>query len=111
MSTPRALPGGRLPQTEKDLARAIRDLAAMFGWQRYHTHRSDYSPAGFPDETLCRPPRVVFAELKSEVAWKRPDHGCSPEQLRWLELLRQCPGVEVHLWRPSDLDDIVRTLR
>jgi hypothetical protein len=53
----------------------------------------------------------VFAELKSEVAWKRPDHGCSPEQLRWLELLRQCPGVEVHLWRPSDLDDIVRTLR
>src|SRR3954462_9408386 len=32
--------------TERDLTRAVADIARLFGWERYHTHRSDFSPAG-----------------------------------------------------------------
>jgi hypothetical protein len=49
-----------------------------------------------------RPPRLVLAELKSE-AGKVTEH-----QARWLALLHACPGVEVFLWRPSDLERIER---
>jgi hypothetical protein len=103
---PRALP--RPPAaTEKQLAAKVRDLAALFGWDRYHTHRSDFSPAGFPDETLVRPPRLIFAELKSDSPHAKP----SPAQQTWLDVLARIPGVEVYLWRPKDLDLIVRILR
>ena len=100
------LPARALPaMTEKDLTRAVADLARMYGWHRYHTHRSDFSPAGWPDEVLCRPPRLVIAELKS-------DKGkASPAQQEWLELLDRVEVVEPYLWRPADLDDIARVLR
>lgn len=91
--------------TERDLTRQVADLAKIFGWHRYHTHRSDFSPAGWPDEVLCRPPRLVIAELKG-------DKGrMSPAQQEWLDLLGQVPGVEVYLWRPADLDQIAQVLR
>ena len=91
--------------TERDLTRAVADLAKTFGWARYHTHRSDFSPAGWPDEVLCRPPRLVIAELKGDKG-KLSEH-----QQEWIDLLGQVPGVEVHVWRPADLDDIVKVLR
>jgi hypothetical protein len=100
---PRAIPG-RLPITEKDVERHVKDAARHFGWARYHTHRSDFSPAGWPDEVLVRPPRMVIAELKGR--GKDP----SPAQAEWLALLRLIPGIEVYVWRPDDLDDIDRIL-
>jgi hypothetical protein len=48
---------------------------------------------------------LVFAELKSERGKLKP------EQEAWLEALRQVPGVEVHVWRPSDMDAIAEVLR
>lgn len=91
--------------TERDLAGYVRDLARTLGWRRYHTWLAKHSPAGFPDEVLCRPPRLIFAELKS-------DRGTlKPEQEAWLGELRQVPGVEVYLWRPADMDEIARVLR
>jgi hypothetical protein len=51
--------------TERELAGAVRDLAKLFGWLRYHTWTSVHSPAGFPDEILLRGSRLVVAELKS----------------------------------------------
>ena len=92
--------------TERQLEREVKRLADQFGWERYHTHRSDFSAAGFPDETLCRPPRLIFAELKSDL----PGARVSKNQQKWLDLLKQCPGVEVYLWRPEDLEDIARIL-
>ena len=90
--------------SEADLDRAVRALAQRCGWDRYHTFSSRRSPQGFPDLLLCRPPRVVFAELKSERG------RLTPHQEHWLDLLRRCPGIEVYLWRPSDFDRIVKTL-
>lgn len=91
--------------SERDLTAFVRDVAKAFAWRRYHTWLSKHSPAGFPDEVLLRPPRLVFAELKSERGRLKP------EQEAWLEDLRQVPGVEVYQWRPEDMDAIVEVLR
>jgi len=91
--------------TERELTGYVRDVARLFGWRRYHTWLSQHSPAGFPDEVLVRPPRIVFAELKS-------DKGkLTEEQAAWLYELGRVPGLEVHVWRPEDADVIAEVLR
>jgi hypothetical protein len=52
-----------------------------------------------------RPPRLVFAELKSETGTVKP------AQAEWLDVLRAVPGLEVYVWRPGDMDEIARVLR
>jgi hypothetical protein len=91
--------------TERDLTTYVRDLATLLGWRRYHTWLSKHSPAGFPDEVLVRRGRLVFAELKSEKAKLKP------EQQAWLNDLRLVPGIEVYIWRPSDMQAIAELLR
>lgn len=93
-SAPRSIPDVRR-LNEKELAVAVAQTARDRGWRRYHTHRSDFSPAGFPDETLVRGGRLVIAELKSEGG------KLSPLQAAWLEDLGQVAGIEVYLWRPE----------
>jgi hypothetical protein len=91
--------------SERDLTAYVRDVARTCGWLRYHTWKSIHSPAGFPDEVLVRPPRLVFAELKSASGRLKP------EQEAWLEALQQVPGVDVFVWRPDDMDEIAEALR
>ncbi len=50
--------------TEAQLERTVKDLAERMGWLYYHTHRSQHSPAGFPDCVMLRGDRQVVAELK-----------------------------------------------
>ena len=92
------------PITEREFTTQVRDLARLFGWLRYHTWLSQHSSAGFPDEVLVRPPRVIFAELKSESGH------LSGDQEEWLDALARC-GQEVYLWRPPMLDSITELLR
>jgi hypothetical protein len=61
--------------SERDLSGFVADCARLFGWRRYHTWLSRRSPAGFPDEVLVRPPRLVFAELKSDRGRLTPEQG------------------------------------
>jgi hypothetical protein len=91
--------------TEGQLREQVRSLAALFGWKLYFTWSSVNSPRGFPDLCLVRPPRLVFAELKSASG------KTTPEQDLWLGELSQVPGVEVHLWRPLDVEEIAEVLR
>ncbi|MCL6476465.1 MAG: hypothetical protein K6U75_15600 [Firmicutes bacterium] len=35
----------------------------------------------------------------------------TPAQQEWLNLLKDCPSVEVYLWTPEDWDEIERVLR
>lgn len=81
---------------EKTLQEAVRRLALAGGWRYYHTHRSQHSPAGFPDVCIVRDGVLLFAELKRETG------KLSDEQQAWLDDLRAA-GVEVYVWRPSDL--------
>jgi hypothetical protein len=91
--------------TEAQFLRQVQHLAAMFSWRGYHPALSKWSERGWPDIALCRPPRLILAELKSEFG------KVTPQQAEWLADLARCPGVEVYLWRPSDFERIVELLR
>lgn len=100
---------GVLPAGSEDaFSQAFGQLAAFTGWRGYHTHRSDRSQAGFPDWTLVRGPRLVFAELKKtsaaprvrldEIAnrpeWLR-DRSITNDQASWLMALRAVQDATV----------------
>jgi VRR-NUC domain. len=83
---------------EQALLNQVRALAHALGWLAYHTHRSERSEPGFPDLTLVKGDRLIFAELKTERG-----KTTGPQEL-WLAALTQA-GAEVHLWRPTRLLD------
>ena len=85
--------------TEAQLQAAVVELARFFGWRHYHAFDSRRSARGWPDLVLCRPPRLVFVELKS--AGGR----LTPEQRDWLAALAGVPGIEAGVWRPADWTD------
>ncbi len=101
--------------TERDFQQAVIDLARLMGWRVHHTRPAltqrgrwltpIQGDAGFPDLVLCRPPRLILAELKRVGA--RP----TPQQQGWLDALSACTGAEVYLWTPADWETIVRMLR
>jgi len=90
------------------------DLAQALHWRAHHV-RPAWSKKGwrtpiqgdpgFPDLVLVRPPRVIFAELKSERG------RLSDEQEIWIDWLEKCHLGEIYIWKPSDWDDIVSKLR
>lgn len=94
---------------EAVLQEQVRQVAQLHGWRYYHTHRSDRSPAGFPDTVLLRRDRLIFAELKRQAKRYKP----SPAQQAWLDDLQQLAdfslsavgAVEVYVWRPLDMLD------
>jgi hypothetical protein len=102
-------------QREKDFQRAVIEYAKMMGWRVHHTlpaitQRGRWitpvqGDTGFPDLVLCRPPRLVLAELK------RVGGKVSPQQREWLDALQACVGVECYIWYPSDWDTIIHTLK
>lgn len=92
--------------SEKQFQAQVVELARLYNWLVYHTYDSRRSAPGFPDLVLVRPPRLIFAELKSEEGRARP------EQRTWLEALSGCTQApESHLWRPRDLQEIQTLLK
>lgn len=105
--------------SEKDLDRYVKDLADLYGWQRYHQVTGVFCPTcrkptyskvagmpGFPDMVMAHSNgRLIFAELKSQIGTLRPG------QPEWLLLLNRGQGREVYLWRPSDMDAIAQILQ
>jgi hypothetical protein len=92
-------------ETERAFLQSVFAVARDFGWAAYHPHLSKWGAAGWPDLSLVRPPRLMFVELKAERG------RTTPAQERWLALLGSCPGVEVHVVRPSELAQLVEWLR
>ena len=90
--------------SEKQWAAHVVQLARRRGWAVFYVHDSRGSPAGWPDVIACRPPRFVVSELKTERGRLRP------EQSMWLALLRACDGIEVFVWRPSDIRAVEEVL-
>lgn len=80
--------------TEAQLQNCVRDCAQLFGWRFYHPWISVKSAGGFPDCTMVRGDRIIFAELKG-VRGK-----VSEAQEAWLSDLAEA-GVETYLWRPE----------
>lgn len=101
---------------ESEWQAQIVQLAELLGWHWAHfraartTHgwRTPVSGplgAGFPDLVLAHPSkrRIIFAETKREQG------ATSAEQDIVLDTLR-ATGVEVYVWRPSDLAIVIETL-
>lgn len=95
----------RTLRLERELRRFVMRFAREQGWLAYHGRTSKHlsgkwatvieGDAGFPDLVLCRPPRLLFVELKSE-------HGrLKTQQRQWLNALLGT-GVEVYVWRFKD---------
>lgn len=89
--------------TEAQLLAAVRRLATALGWRTYHTHDSRRSPAGFPDLTLVRRGRLVFAELKTERGKTTGEQDAWLADLADVEL--RADNVRAYVWRPRDLLD------
>lgn len=90
--------------SEKEWQAQVVRLAELHGWWAYHPYDSRRSTPGWLDLTLIRPPRFVVAELKTEAG------RVSRAQWTVIDLLAECPGVEVFVWRPSDWPEVERTL-
>ena len=92
---------------ESTFQRSVLELGRALGW-RCHAGPLDQrrcDGAGYPDVVMARPPRLLYAELKTNVG------KLSPAQKEWIADLKGCPGAEVYVWRPADMDDIVNTLQ
>lgn len=88
---------------EKEWQEEVVKAAKLGGWAYYHTYDSRRSTPGFPDLVLARAPELVIAELKTLRG------RVSREQQQWLDKLAAC-GVEVHVWRPDQLDEVYARL-
>lgn len=82
--------------SEEEFQQQVIDYAKVYGWKVYHTRYSLGSTGGYPDLTMVKGRRIIFAELKRQNGRVRPD------QEVWLVELRKVPGAEVFVWRPSD---------
>jgi hypothetical protein len=85
-----------LPVTEKAWSQTVYDAARWRGWFAYRVLRSTGSAPGFPDLVLIRPPRLVFAELKTGRG------RLTKAQVECLALLECIPGAEVYVWVSTD---------
>ena len=108
MTPPGVVLPGALVESADGFLGWVRDLArrrpVADRWRTYHTLRSKGSEPGFPDLILIRPPRLIFAELKS-------DRGrLTRAQREWRADLEAC-GVEVYTWRPSERSHVEAILR
>lgn len=97
---------------ESDFQEWLRQLAEVYGYMFYHTHRSQFSPSGFPDIVMVRlepKPRLIFIELKTDdLKHSQP----SIDQWVWLYILQHIgKPVECFLWRPSDRDFIEEVMK
>jgi len=103
--------------SESDLLATVIEMAHALGWRVHHVYdsrinpraprrsgRERYTDPGFPDLVLCRPPRLLFVELK------RDDGRLRAGQVDWLDALEDC-GVETMVVRPADLDRLEEELR
>lgn len=93
----------RVVQSEAAFQRAVERLLDLYGWRWHHEVDSRKSKPGFPDLIACRRDRALAIELKSARGV------LSADQREWIAAL-QGSGVETHIWRPKDMDEVVKVL-
>lgn len=91
---------------ERELQRAVIDVARIFGWRVAHFRPSQTSKGwrtaveadgkGFPDLVLLRGAELKVRELK--VGRGKP----TAEQIQWMDAFRMA-GIDVGVWTEEDL--------
>ncbi len=105
--------------TEAQFQRTVTALATATGWTWWHVSDSrrfaggritgDAHVSGLLDLVMSHPTRgFVFAELKRQDGKVRDSQRKAFAALEPAALASR--NVRVHLWRPSDFDDVVRPL-
>lgn len=96
--------------SEREWQSHVCKIADLKGWRYYHppdnrpvNGRIQKVVSGFPDLCLIKNNRMIFAELKRERGI------VSEQQEDWIQAIKNC-GIEVYVWRPSDLHDLVAIL-
>lgn len=100
-------PAPPLDILEEPFQQMVLKLARGNGWLAYHTRDSRRSEPGYPDCAFAKldPPfRYFMAEIKRE--GEEP----TEKQWRWINAIRAA-GVACYVWRPSDWEFVVRTLK
>ena len=92
------------PISERDWQKRVTKWAKDLGWTVQTTYFSPYSSRGILDLSMCRPPRFILAELKTDRGKLRP------EQREWIDLVGKC-GIEVFVWKPSDEKQVLEILK
>ena len=94
--------------SEAQLQSSIIEAAGYGGWLHFHVSRSDLGRAtpGFPDLVLVHPTRkeLLFVELKSSKGKLRP------EQVVWIDALKDVEFISVGVIRPADADELIARL-
>ena len=96
--------GYQIDLSERELREQVRDMCGLFGWKFHFTWLAIHSPKGFPDLVLRKPPRIIYAEIKTEKG------KLTPAQEEWQVDLKAC-GQETYVWRPSQFTEIISILR
>lgn len=91
--------------TEREFQAQVVALAKLYDFFVFHPYHMQRSTSGWPDLALCRPPRLILAELKTEKG------KLTHMQKLWGERLDKCAGIEYYLWRPSSWEEIRRVFR
>lgn len=110
-----SLPTGTPKIPEAAFQSQVLSYATLRGWRTFHTRtamnkRGQYRTAvagdgaGWPDLFLVRADRAVAAELKTDTG------RVSPKQRDWLAALAAA-GIETHVWRPRDWDELTEVLK
>lgn len=93
----------RAKQTEAQFQSAVKEAAERHGWLVFHWPNALINPI-WPDLTLIRGGRIIFAELKTHRGKLSLN-----QEARLLELA--AAGMEVYIWRPQYRDAIEATLK
>lgn len=94
-------PKERSPMREKEWqSKYVIPWATALGWWVYHPFLSKFSQRGWPDLSMIRGERVLYAELKPD------DRTITEEQAKVITMLRAA-GQEVHIWRPATGEDAI----
>ena len=99
--------------TERELQKAVIQLAETTGWMVYHVqnvkgHLRAKTSVGFPDLIMIRDGQLVVAELKSEKG------KLSQEQIHWLTSFNWLDkNCRVFVWRPEqwlngDIEEVLK---
>lgn len=90
---------------EKDLQRAITDMAKALGWRYHHETFSMGSRPGYPDLTLVHPQHgVLWLELKAS------NGTVKPSQQEWIDALNDA-GLRAFIVYPHHQDLIAELLQ
>jgi hypothetical protein len=101
-----------IEESETAFQHRVTQLAEDLGWEWMHIGRTGKYVAngakgtlgsGWPDLTLLRGGRLIFAELKAQ-------KGPPPSVTQQLVLGRLSHAAESYVWRPSDWPQILHLL-